>query len=65
MYCLLDERESGNERLFTDTMLAIFYQFDRIWKAVQAERWNHNGRQTLWSSLLDARTSNNCVPPNL
>ena len=30
MYCLLDERESGNERLFTDTMLAIFYQFDRI-----------------------------------
>jgi len=30
MYCLLDERESGNERHFTDTMLAIFYQFDRI-----------------------------------
>ena len=30
MYCLLDERESSNERLFTDTMLAIFYQFDRI-----------------------------------
>ena len=30
MYCLLDERESGNERLFTDTMLAIFYQFDKL-----------------------------------
>ena len=32
---------------------------------VQAFWWNHNGRQTLWSSLLDVASSNNCVPTNL
>ena len=27
---LFDGRGTGNERLFTDTMLAIFYQFDKL-----------------------------------
>ena len=64
MYCLLDERESGNERLFTDTMLAIFYQFDKFEK-----RYKPKGEIITvvkpYDLRYDARTSNNCVPPNL
>ena len=65
MYCLLDERESSNERLLLIQCLPFFINL------IESEkRYKPKVKSVRASNSADLRylmllTSNNCVPPNL